>query len=93
MGYISPWHATFTGFLLESEYVLREIILRGVDAFIELEISLGEVFMSAKQSIEVYKCSVLEFLHRLIACIAMSTTFPSLTCSFCFGFQSQKYFC
>lgn len=33
MGYISPWHAIFTGFLLESEYVLREIFLRGLDAF------------------------------------------------------------
>lgn len=33
MGYTSPWHATSTGFLLESEYFLREIILRDVDAF------------------------------------------------------------
>lgn len=66
MGYISPWHASFTGFLLESEYVLREIFLRGVDAFSELEISLGEVFMSAKQSRELRKCSVLDFLRRLM---------------------------
>lgn len=66
MSYISLWHAIFTEFLLESEYILREIFLRGVDAFLKLEISLGEVFMSAKQSLGVYKCSVLELLHRLM---------------------------
>lgn len=64
MSYMSVWHTIFREFLLESECSLRGFFLKGVDAF-ELKISLEKIFMSAKQSIEMYKCSALEFLHRL----------------------------